>query len=90
MATGLSLHLYTTKQELDNAKNGVSTIVAWAVGKQPKDALYHISASVDICDVLEEEVRVNVFNTDGELEKMSLKMGEGFAAELEKVFKQLA
>ena len=23
--TGLTIHLYTTKEELDNAKNGVST-----------------------------------------------------------------
>lgn len=90
MASGLSLHLYTTKQELDNAKNGVSTIVAWPKGKQPKDAIYHVSASVDICDVLDNEVRVNVFKTADELEKMSSAMGATFAAELEKVFKQFA
>lgn len=51
--TGLGLHLYTTKQELGNAKKGVSTILAWPKGKQPIGAIFHISASVDICDILE-------------------------------------
>jgi hypothetical protein len=88
MSTGLSLHLYTTKQELDNAKNGVSTIVAWVKGKQPEEAIYHISVSVDICDILDGEVRVNVSKTDDELNKMSATMGAAMGAELEKVFKQ--
>ena len=90
MATGLSLHLYTTKQELDNAKNGVNTIVAWPKGKQPKDAVYHVGVSVDICDVLDGEVRVNVSKNAAELEKMSSAMGATFAAELEKVFSKFA
>jgi len=89
MATGLSLHLYTTKQELDNAKKGVSAIVAWPKGKQPKEAIYHVSASADICDVLDGEVRVNIFKTAAELEKMSSAMGATFAGELAKVFNQL-
>lgn len=91
MSTGLSLHLYTTKQELDNAKNGVSTIVAWVKGKQPENAVFHIGTSADICDVLESgEVRVNVFKTQGELDKMSATIGAAMGAELEKVFKQFA
>jgi len=89
MTSGLSLHLYTTKQELDNAKNGVSTIVAWAKGKQPKEAVYHIGVSVDICDVLDGEVRVNVSKTADELNKVSAAMGAAMGAELEKIFKQL-
>jgi len=90
MATGLSLHLYTTKQEIDNAKNGVSTIVAWPKGKQPKDAVYHVSVSVDICDVLDGEVRVNVSKNAAELEKMSSTIGAAMGAELEKVFSKFA
>jgi len=89
MASGLSLHLYTTKTELDNAKNGVSTIVAWPKGKQLKEAVFHVSASVEICDVLESgEVRVNVSENDGELEKIAAMMGSAMGAELDKVFKQ--
>ncbi|EGW40688.1 hypothetical protein [Desulfosporosinus sp. OT] len=90
MATGLSLHLYTTKQELDNSKNGVSTIVAWIKGKQPKEAIFHVGASVDICDVLDSgEVRINVSKTDGEMEKAAALMGAVMGAELEKVFSKL-
>lgn len=90
MSTGLSLHLYTTKQELNNAKNGVSTIIAWAKGKQPKEALYHIGVPIDICDVLDDgEVRVNVSKMDGELEKSATLMGTVMGAEIEKAFKRL-
>ena len=88
MASGLTLHLYTTKQELDSAKNGVSTIIAWIKGKQPEAAIYHISVSVDICDVLDNEVRVNVSKAAIEMEKLSMSMGAAMGAEIEKVFKQ--
>ncbi|WP_088224938.1 hypothetical protein [Desulfosporosinus sp. FKB] len=90
MLTGLTLHLYPTKQEMDNAKNGVSTIVAWSKGKQSKEATYHISASADICDILDGEVRINIIKTDGELEKMSAKWGLLLGAELEKVFSKFS
>lgn len=84
--TGLGIHLYTTKQELDNAKKGVSTILAWPKGEQPENAIFHISVSVDICDVLDDEVRVNIFKATDE----SNKVVAAFGAELERVFKQFA
>ncbi len=90
MASGVSLHLYTTKQELDNIKNGVSTIVAWVDGMQPEDAVYQISAGIDICDVLTGEVRVNVSRAGDEIKKMGEIVGAAIAAELDKVFKQFS
>jgi hypothetical protein len=90
MTTGLSLSLYTTKQELDNVKAGVSTIVAWTKDKKPENAIYHITVSVDICDVLDGEVRVNISKTQEEIEKAAAFMGATMGAELEKVFKQFA
>lgn len=90
MASGVSLQLYTTKQELDNIKNGVSTIVAWAPGKEPDEAIYGISVSIEICDVLDGEVRVNVSRAGDEIKKMGEIVGAAIAAELDKVFKQFS
>lgn len=88
--TGLSLHLYTTKEELDNAKNGVSTIVGWTKEQKQTSAVYHISVSADICDVLEKEVRINISKVEEQLLTASAGIGEAMGKELEKVFKQFA
>ena len=88
--TGLTLHLYTTKEELDNAKNGVSTSVGWTKEQKQNGAVYHISVSADICDVLEKEVRINISKVEEQLNVVSTKMGEVMGFELEKVFKQFA
>lgn len=88
MATGLSLSLYTTKQELDNAKAGVSTIVAWTGDKKPENAIYEVNANLEICDVLDTEVRVNVSKAQDELKKVAEIMGTVMGTELEKVLKQ--
>lgn len=88
--TGLGLHLYTTKEELDNAKNGVSTIVAWTKEQKQTGAVYHISASLEICDVLEKEVRINISKVKEQMDSAGAAVGEAMGKELEKVFKSLA
>ena len=88
--SGLTLHLYTTKDELDNAKNGVSTIVGYTKEQKQTGAIYHISASVDICDILEKEVRINVSKTQEQLDALGITMGEAMGKELEKVFSKFA
>ena len=88
--SGLTLHLYTTKDELDNAKNGVSTIVGYTKEQKQTGAIYHISASVDICDILEKEVRINVSKTQEQLDALGTTMGEAMGKELEKVFSKFA
>jgi len=89
-STGLTLHLYTTKEELDNAKNGVSTIVGWTKEQKQTGAVYHISVSLDVCDVLEKEVRINVSKVQEQLASAGAMMGETMGKESEKVFKQFA
>jgi len=88
-STGLSLHLYATKEELDNAKNGVSTIVAWTKEQKQTGAIYHVSASMDICDILEKEVRVNISKSGAQFEEFGKVLGEAMGKELEKAFKNL-
>jgi len=88
--TGLGLHLYTTKEELDNAKNGVSTIVGWAKEQKPKGAIYHIGASLEICDVLEKEVRINISRVKEQMDLAGSLVGEAMGKELEKIFKGLS
>ena len=88
--TGLTLHLYTTKEELDNAKNGVSTIVGWTKEQKQTSAIYHISASADICDILEKEVRINVSKVKEQMDMAGLMVGEAIGKELEKEFKAFA
>lgn len=83
--TGVFLHLYTTKEELLNAKNGVSTILAWVKGKQPENAIYHIHISLDVCDVLDNEVRVNVSKVLNQLENIGITMGDAIGREIEKM-----
>jgi hypothetical protein len=87
--TGLALHLYTTKEELDNAKNGISTIVGWTKEQKPVNAYYHISVSMDICDILEKEVRVNVSKTNDQFEAIGLVMGETFGKEFSKLIESM-
>ena len=87
--TGFGLNLYTTKEELNNAKNGVSTIVAWTKEQRGPDAVYHVSASVDICDILEKEVRVNVSKSGEQFEGYGKVLGEAMGKELERVFKNI-
>ena len=88
--TGLTIHLYTTKEELINAKNGVSTIVGWTKEQKTKDATFHISVSIDICDILDKEVRVNVSKTKEQLDSAGAMIGDAMGKELEKVFKQFS
>ena len=84
--TGLTIHLYTTKEELINAKNGVSTIKE----QKTKDATFHISVSIDICDILDKQVRVNVSKTKEQLDSAGAMIGDAMGKELEKVFKQFS
>jgi len=78
MASGLALKLYTTKEEIDNAKAGVSTIVAWPEANKPLGAYYEVSASLEICDVLSGEVRINTSKQDDEIKKNSSVYGRGY------------
>ena len=88
--TGLSLHLYTTQNEINNIKNNVSTIIAWTKENKPENAKYHISVSADVCDVLENEIRVNISKIQDYFNNLGAMMGEAMGKELEKVFKQFA
>jgi len=88
--TGMSLHLYTTKEELDNAKNGVSTIVGWTKEQKPVNAYYHISVSSNVCDILEKEVRINISQVNDQLENLGVIMGEAFSKEFEKMLKLMS
>lgn len=74
--TGLTIHLYTTKEELDNAKSGVSTVVGWTKEQKQTGAIYHISASLDICDVLDKEVRINVSKVKEQMDSAGALVGE--------------
>lgn len=88
--SGITLHLYTTQEEIINGKKGVNTILAWIKAEKPLDANYHISVPIDVCDILEKEVRVNTGLIKQYYENMSNEMGKAvgnaMSQELEKVF----
>jgi len=65
-------------------------IVGWTKEQKQTSAVYHISASVDICDVLEKEVRINISKVKEQMDVAGLMVGEAIGKELEKVFKAFA
>lgn len=68
MLNNFTLHLYTTKEELDKAKNGF--ITAWTKDQKPKEAIYHISVNFNICEILDNEVKI-------QFESLEEVMGKG-------------
>ena len=65
-------------------------IVGWTKEQKQTSAVYHISASVDICDVLEKEVRINISKVKEQMDVAGLMVCEAIGKELEKVFKAFA
>lgn len=61
---GLTLHLYTTKKELDNLENGIRTITGWTKDKKPDDAIYHISVPANICRLYIDDVLIDTYKYD--------------------------
>lgn len=87
MKTGLVLTLYVSKDELMNAKAGGSTMVASKV--KTKDADYQMSVSLDACDILENEVRVNLTLVRNNVEETAQAFGTALGTEFQKVLSQL-
>ncbi|WP_458462412.1 hypothetical protein [Paenibacillus sp.] len=85
--TGLNLTVYVSKEELDNAKNGGSTMVASKA--KTKDAEYQLSVPLDACDILANEVRVNLTVVRTDLDAAGQAIGSAMAAEMQKVLSQL-
>ncbi|PAF31872.1 hypothetical protein [Paenibacillus sp. 7516] len=85
--TGLSLTVYVSKEELVNAKSGGSTMVASK--SKTKEAEYQLSVTLDACDILENEVRVNLTMVRASFEAAGEVMGAAIGAEIQKVFAQL-
>lgn len=86
--TGLNILLYVTKEELINAKNGSTTLIASKV--KTKEAEHQISVSLDACDILDNEVRVNLSLVQQSVEELGKTMGEALGKELERVFANLS
>lgn len=84
--TGLTLTLWTSKDELYNAKNGGSTLIASK--SKTKDADIEISVSLDACDILDNEVRVNLTLVRQNINDIGQSLGESMGKELERIFKQ--
>ncbi|MGG4346457.1 hypothetical protein ABEW68_33060 [Paenibacillus lautus] len=82
--TGVNISLYVSRKELMNAKQGGSTMVASKC--KTKEADYQVNVSLDACDILEDEVRVNLSVIRSSVEQAGKVMGEAMGAELQKVF----
>lgn len=85
--TGISMFTWTSVKELQNAKNGGSTLLASK--SKSKDMDIQISVPIDACDILDSEIRVNTTLIQTSFEDLGKKMGEAVGAELQKVFKAL-
>lgn len=90
MKAGISIALYVSREELINAKDGGSTLVASKA--KTKEADYQIIVDLGGCDILENEVRVNLASLKAKAEasanELGLIMGQSMAAELEKVMSE--
>jgi len=75
LLSGIALHLYTTEKEIYNAKKGITTIVGYLKEFKPVDALYHISVPANVCDIVDEEVRINLNKIQSDKEKEFIKAG---------------
>ncbi|MBE7682037.1 hypothetical protein [Paenibacillus sp. P13VS] len=85
--TGVTLTVYASKAELGNAKDGLSTLIASKT--KTKEAEYQLNVSLDACDILDDEVSVNLSVIRANLEDMGQEIGSAMAAEIQKVFNQL-
>jgi hypothetical protein len=85
--TGLSSTVFTTREEILNAKQGGSTLVAFDKPDNKTGRTYQLSVTVDACDFLEGgEVRVNLDKVSMTMTKMGEVVGASMGAELERVF----
>lgn len=82
--TGINISLYVSRKELINAKQGGTTMIASKT--KTKDAEYQVNVTLDACDILEDEVRVNISMISKSMEEAGKAMGEAMGAELQKVF----
>jgi hypothetical protein len=85
---GISIHIYTTKEEIINGKNGVSTIIGWSEIDKPENAKYCLMVPTESCDILENEIRVNVSKALESIREAGTVVGKAVGEEIEKVFKQ--
>lgn len=88
---GISLTLYTSKVELDALKAGSTTLIASP--KPQGDNFFQISVSVDSCDVVGDQVRVNTIALKKAMDdignQMGVAIGQALETELTKVMKLL-
>lgn len=87
MNTGLNITVFVSRKELTNAKQGGTTMIASKT--KTKDAEYQVNVSLDACDILDDEVRVNLSVVRKNIEDLGKVMGEAMGAELQKVFAAL-
>lgn len=85
--TGLNIILFVSRKELINAQQGGSTMIASKI--KTKDAEYQVNVSLDACDILDDEVRVNLSLVRKNIEEAGRAMGEAMGAELQKAFASL-
>jgi hypothetical protein len=86
--TGITINVWASKTELMNAKSGGSTLVASKA--KTKEADIQILVPLQACDILDDEVRVNVTLIKQSIDNLGKTVGEAMGKELEKVFKQFA
>lgn len=82
--TGLNILAYTSQKELMNAQNGASTLIAFKTKIGESD--YQIYVPLDACDILGNEIRVNLSLIRQNVEDVGRVMGDAIGKELEKVF----
>lgn len=86
-ASGINLHLWVSKAELMNAKQGGTTLRASK--SKTKDADIEITIMLEACDVLDDEIRVNLALVQNNLEELGKMFGETIGNEFQKLLKDL-
>jgi hypothetical protein len=89
MTTDISISIFTTKAEIDNLKKGSTILLGWIEGYQPEDAIYRISTSLDACEIVDKQVRVNTTVVQQSIKQMGEVIGSEIGKQLQLVFAQL-
>lgn len=87
MKTGLNITVFTTKEELLNAKAGSTTMIASKA--KTKEADFQLIVSLDACDILDGEIRINLSLIRNGLEDVGRIMGEAMGSELQRIIQSL-
>lgn len=88
LTTGLTIHLYTSKDEIIRVQTGESTMLI-ATTRPDIDFDVQFTAAADACEFAATEVRVNIEKLAVTVEKIGTQMAAAMGAELEKVFANL-